>query len=77
MLSECVGGIPLEVLLRSAAGAQSEIYIWQITPASDKAATIELLDLTIDVENDWNLFVFNYSQIVYYSVEDSAVLEHS
>ena len=26
-LPECVGGIPLEVLLRSAAGAQSEIYI--------------------------------------------------
>ena len=42
-----------------------------------KAATTELLDLTIDVENDWNLFVFNYSQIVYYSVEDSAVLEYS
>ena len=26
-LSECVGGIPLEVLLRSVAGAQSEMYI--------------------------------------------------
>ena len=58
-LPECVGGIPLEVLIRSVAGAQSEIYTWQITPASGKEATIELWGLTIDVENRLELiFVF-------------------